>query len=175
MPTSHNTNIEYVARLLRDKDPNTVLDIGAGAGKYGHIARAVLQNAKKIDAVEVWEPYISKYKLECLYDTVFNSDVRKLNKFRYDLVIMGDVLEHMSKEDAQKLWGRVKSQAKYAIFSIPVCDCPQGHVHGNPYEEHVKDDWTHEEVMESFDCIFEYELFDETATYFACFVEQELV
>jgi hypothetical protein len=36
------------------------------------------------------------------------------------------------------------------VISIPIHHCPQGAWGGNPYEIHVKDDWTHQEVMESF-------------------------
>jgi cyclopropane fatty-acyl-phospholipid synthase-like methyltransferase len=165
MPTSHNTNIEYIARLIRDNAPQTILDVGAGAGKYGHLTRAIYLDSK-IDAVEVWEPYIKKYKLKSLYDKVYQSDIREFNNLNYDLIILGDVIEHMSKEDAVSLMERVASQAQMAIISIPVCHCPQGHVHDNPYEEHVKDDWSHEEIMETFSNIFQYELFSETGTYF---------
>lgn len=172
MPTSHNTNVEYVAKLLRDKNPQTVLDIGAGAGKYGHLVRAVLPSAR-VDAVEVWQPYITEYKLKYLYNRIYKADVRFFDYFHYDMVILGDVLEHMTKEEAQAIWSNIKGKAKYAIFSIPISDCPQGHVHGNPHEEHIKDDWTHEEVMDSFDCIFEFEIFEETATYFAQFYEPD--
>ena len=165
MPISHNTNVDYVAKLIRDNAPETVLDVGAGAGKYGHICRA-LYPYFKIDALEVWEPYIKEYKLKHLYDKIFNEDVREFNKFDYDLVILGDILEHMTKDEAIAVMDKIKSQAKMAIISIPTCNCPQGHVHGNPYEEHVKDDWTHEEVLDTFSNIFKFELFQDTGTYF---------
>jgi cyclopropane fatty-acyl-phospholipid synthase-like methyltransferase len=165
MPTSHNTNIEYITRLIRDNSPQTILDVGAGAGKYGHLIRAIYIDAK-IDAVEIWEPYIKKYKLKSLYNKVYQIDIREFSNFNYDIVILGDVLEHMAKEDAVKVMEMVKSQAKMAIISIPVCHCPQGHVHGNPYEEHVKDDWTYDEVYETFSNILDSMQFEETATYF---------
>jgi hypothetical protein len=165
MPISHNTNVDYVARLIRDNEPKTVLDVGAGAGKYGHLYRAIYPYYQ-IDALEVWEPYIEEYNLNYLYNNIFKEDVRSFDNFNYDLVILGDILEHMEKEEAIRVMESVKSQAKMAIISIPTCDCPQGHIHGNPYEEHVKDDWTHEEVMETFSHIFQYELFQDTGTYF---------
>jgi cyclopropane fatty-acyl-phospholipid synthase-like methyltransferase len=151
--------------LLLNHNPNSILDIGAGAGKYGHIAK-IYDPGIHVDAVEVWEPYVSQFELELLYTRVSTEDVRNMDDFKYDLVIMGDVLEHMTKEDAQALVKRVSKQAKTIIISIPVTHCPQGHVHGNPYEEHVKDDWTHTEVMQSFGGITDHRIFDETATYF---------
>lgn len=165
MPISHNTNIEYIAKTIRDNCPESVLDVGAGAGKYGHLARAIYPEIK-IDAIEIWQPYIDKYNPNCLYDNIINTDVRDFDEFVYDLVILGDILEHMSKEDAVLVMEKVSQKASMAIISIPTCYCPQGHVHDNPYEEHVKDDWTHEEIMDTFSNIFHYELFEETGTYF---------
>ncbi len=172
MPISHNTNVDYVAKLIRDNAPETVLDVGAGAGKYGHICRA-LYPYFKIDALEVWEPYIKEFKLKSLYNKIFNEDVREFNNFNYDLVILGDILEHMTKDEAIAVMNKIKEQAKMAIISIPTCDCPQGHVHGNPYEEHVKDDWTHQEVMDTFTNIFKFELFQDTGTYFLDYREYD--
>lgn len=174
MPVSHNSNVEYAVTLIGKANPETTLDIGAGAGKYGHLVRAMLPYST-IHAVEVWDPYVSAFKLRSLYDKVIKHDVRKIHNFNYDLVIMGDVLEHMTKEDAVAVMDQVKAQARCAIISIPICPMPQGHVHDNPYEEHIKDDWTHEEVMETFSNIFEYQLFDETATYFLDYREYESV
>jgi hypothetical protein len=56
----------------------------------------------------------------------------------------------MTKEEAVAIWQSISKQARYAIISIPIVHYPQGHEHGNPYEEHVKDDWTTEEVLKTF-------------------------
>jgi predicted SAM-dependent methyltransferase len=67
-----------------------------------------------------------------------------------DLVIMGDVLEHIAKEEAVDLLNKVSKITRYAIISIPIIHYPQNEYEGNPYEVHVKDDWTHEEVLDTF-------------------------
>jgi hypothetical protein len=65
-----------------------------------------------------------------------------------DVVIAGDVLEHMTKEDAITLVDRILQVSKTLIVSIPIRYMPQDeHAYPNPHEEHVKDDWSHEEVM----------------------------
>jgi hypothetical protein len=66
------------------------------------------------------------------------------------------LLEHMTKEQSQALVDRALTKAKYVVISIPIHHSPQGAWGGNPYEIHVKDDWTHEEVMESFPRIKQY-------------------
>lgn len=87
----------------------------------------------------------------------------------YDLVILGDVLEHMTVEESVALWELIKSQAKAAMISIPIVHFPQGHEHGNPYEEHIVDNWTHESVMSTFTGITGYRTFDITGSYVAEF------
>ena len=69
----------------------------------------VLPNAV-IDGVEIWEPYITKYNLVNKYNNIIVRDVREHDDFNYDLVIFGDVLEHMSEEDAIKVWEKACKQ-----------------------------------------------------------------
>lgn len=168
MPYSDNSNENYIRYILKNLKPKTVLDVGAGAGKYSYLVRSCLQNVS-IDAVEAWEPYIDQFDLHSRYDNIFLQDVRETTNFNYDLVILGDILEHMTKEEAQDLWDKISKQAQNAIISIPIIHFPQGHYEGNPYEEHIKDDWTHEEVLSSFSNIKEYDVYEITGTYLAKF------
>ena len=93
-------------------------------------------------AVEAWEPYVDEFGLRDLYDEVIVTDARRLNWpiFQVDLVIAGDVLEHMPRDDAKALLKRIRQGAANLIVSIPVLHLPQGAVNGNPYEQHV-DHW----------------------------------
>jgi hypothetical protein len=96
-------------------------------------------------------------------------DVRGMNTFNYDLVILGDILEHMSELDAVSLWEKISSQAKCAIISIPIIHYHQDAINGNPYEVHVEEDWTIERVLEKFKGITEYKEFEVTGTFIAEF------
>ena len=93
----------------------------------------------------------------------------KWDNWEYDLVMFGDVLEHMTKEDAIALWKKISKQAKYALISIPITHFHQPMVNGNPYEKHIKEDWTSEEVLESFPGIVIKDEFEITGTYLAKF------
>jgi hypothetical protein len=168
MPYSDTSNIEWTKWLLEQLKPKSIMDVGAGAGKYGLLAREVLPDVA-LSCIEVWEPYFDEFNLMSIYPTVYKRDVREHKDFKYDLVILGDVLEHMSKEDSIKLWELIKSQAKAAMISIPIVHFPQGHEHNNPYEEHIVDDWTHEQVMSTFTGITGYRTFDVTGSYVAEF------
>ena len=168
MPFSDGSNIEWAKWLITELKPTTVVDVGPGAGKYGSIVRELLPDTKTT-AVEIWEPYVETYGLRSIYDEVFITDARTFDDYSVDLVILGDVLEHMSREDALALWDKIRSQAKAAVISIPIIHFPQGHEHGNPYEEHVVDDWCHDSIMASFDGITGYRTFQVTGSYVAEF------
>lgn len=130
-----------------------VLDIGCGTGNY----ERMLYNARKpqkvhFEAVEIWEPYVERFNLRAKYPAGLHiCDVRKFDwaaHGRYDLVVFGDVLEHMTKDEAIEVVRRAREHADYVAISIPINLSIQGPGEdGNPYEEHVKPDWSHDEVM----------------------------
>lgn len=149
MGTSHPESRPWAIKKILSVKPRFILDVGAGSGTYADALHASSYNGA-IDAVEVWGNSIQKYHLKRKYRVVYNDDIRNFKNFDYDVVIFGDVLEHMSKEDAVAVWQKTAAQADYALIAIPIVDYHQGEIDGNPYEEHVKDDWTHEEVLDTF-------------------------
>lgn len=168
MPNSDPANIEWVKWVLPLLKPTTVIDVGPGDGKYGKLVKAYDKNIH-VTGVEVWAPYAVEYELSKIYDVVHICDARIYPSFEADLVILGDVLEHMTRHDATNLWTRISEEADAALISIPVVHMPQGHVHGNPFEEHVVDHWTHDDVLSFFPGITGYQQFGATASYVAEF------
>jgi predicted TPR repeat methyltransferase len=133
----------------------TVVDIGPGSGTYVKLIREDAQCC--VDAtwigVEIWKPYIEEFELESRYNQVLNQDVRTVDwvALNPDVVIAGDVLEHMTKQDAVALVDRILQVSKTLIVSIPIRHMPQDeHAYPNPHEAHIKDDWSHEEVMSTW-------------------------
>jgi len=55
------------------------------------------------------------------------------------------------------------------IISIPITHFHQDAANGNPYETHVKEDWTTKEVLDSFHSIILKHEFSITGTYLAKF------
>jgi hypothetical protein len=130
----------------------TVVDIVTGSGTYIKLIREDAQCCVDANWIgfEIWKPYIEDFNLERRYNQVLNQDVRTVDwaVLNPDVVIAGDVLEHMTKEDAIILVDRILQVSKTLIVSIPIRYMPQDeHAYPNPHEEHVKDDWSHEEVM----------------------------
>lgn len=149
MPGSVRENDEDVLNFVEQNKIERVLDIGAGKGTYGMMLGGWVD---AIDAVEVWEPYVDEYELNEIYDSVNIVDVRTLNTnfYRgYDLVIFGDVLEHMSEEDSKAVWKNASS-AKYGLISVPIIHYPQGAEFGNHYEIHVQEHLHPEDIRRDY-------------------------
>lgn len=147
-----NKIVEWVKSL---SDITSVLDIGAGKGTYlkllKHKSNAL--PAAKFICIEAWAPYIEKFNLTSKYDIVINDDARKVNYVNLgnvDLTIAGDVLEHMTKEESINVVNQIAVISKFMIISIPVIHYPQEAINDNPFEEHIKDDWSHKEVMSTW-------------------------
>jgi hypothetical protein len=169
MPSSHPENKSWLLKKIKQIKPKNILDVGAGEGTYGEFIKSFINSNIVIDAIEVWQPYIDYFNLKSIYDNVYQKDVRVYDNFDYDIVIFGDVLEHMSANDAIQLWNRCSKQAKYAIISIPITHMPQGAFNNNPYEIHVEEDWNSELVLEKFHSIIDYKLFQFTGAFIAKF------
>jgi hypothetical protein len=173
MGYSDPTNKPWTKEKIIELNPKTVLDVGAGQGVYLDLIRDGLGSGVVVNAVEVWQPYIDQFNLENRYDKLFAMDVKSMTNFAYDLVILGDVLEHMSEESAVELWDRISKQAKHAIISIPIIHYHQDAINGNPYEIHVEEDWNTERVLQKFKNIVEYQEFPQTGVFVAKFDEME--
>ena len=134
--------------------PTSMLDVGVGAGTYGDMFRKHFPRAYRA-GIEIWKPYVYRFNLPTKYDTLILSDARELNSLMpADIIILGDVIEHMSTKDALMMWNRALEAARRAVYlSIPIIHYPQGPEEGNPYEAHVVDDYSHELVLTIFDGI----------------------
>lgn len=167
MPTSMEENKDWIVKKILSVRPETVLDVGAGAGRYAEL----LGQHTTIDAIEVWEPYIKEYNLERKYRSVFHVDARAFafDIAHYDVVIFGDVIEHMTEAEAVKMWTKAAKGNKYGVISLPVVHWPQGEEFGNPYEVHVEDDYSVDRVLKTFEHITVSERFSMTGAFFAEF------
>ena len=156
MPRSDYEGKEQIRKWIRDVTPthNKILDIAVGEGTYLNLFKD-LENLQGCEwyGIEIWEPWVPKYKLDEIYDHFYLEDVRTFDYSKVgqtDITFAGDVIEHMKKEEALKLVNDLLEISDNLYLSIPIIYMPQGADEGNPYEVHVKPDWSHEEVMDSF-------------------------
>lgn len=149
MPNSIRENDADVVRFVEGHDIKTVLDVGAGRGTYGELLRP---HVDRIDAVEVWKDYVHMFGLQDIYDTVLVSDIRytAMPKDDYDLIIFGDILEHMTSSESLMVWRWASNFCKYGLISVPIVHWPQGAEYGNPYEVHVQEHLSPEDIRRDY-------------------------
>ena len=149
---------------LAAESPLTVLDVGPGVGTYAKLF-AGLPIARMV-GLEVWEPYVATYRLAEHYDELIIGDVRTTALPDVDVIVLGDVVEHMTRDEAIDVWRRCASAAAAAVYlSVPIVHYPQHAIEDNPYEVHVEEDWSHDSVLQAFDGIGAWELGTEVGVY----------
>lgn len=147
MPSSHTFQINEIMELVILTDPKSILDIGIGFGKYGVLCYERLNlwytsNYKNkriiIDGIEAFPKYITPLH-KFIYDTIYVNDVMtamdNLTK-NYDLILLIDVLEHLSRHDGEKLIRECLKIGKNLIVSTPKNIGSQGAEFNNEYERH---------------------------------------
>lgn len=150
MPSSAEEGRPWMASRLKALNPLTVVDVGVGCGTYSDLLRPLLPDVH-LTGIEVWEPYVARYALTTKYDRLVLGDARQWDIPPVDVVILGDVLEHMTEDEALQVWARARDAARLAVYlSIPIHHYPQGAEEGNPYEVHVEDDYSHQRVLDTF-------------------------
>ena len=132
-----------------------LVDVGPGVGTYAKLLAG--PSVRRIVGIEIFEPYVTTYRLNDYYDEIIIGDAREVELPETDVVILGDVAEHMSEAEALDLWERSAFAARRAVYlSIPIVHYPQGEIEGNQHEHHVVDDWDHHKVMAVFTGIGRY-------------------
>lgn len=153
MPTSNLALWPDILAALDQVEHRRVLDVGPGHGKAAVLLREYLRpSVQVVDAVEAWEPYVGLFGLTRLYGRVYVGDVTseywKLGSLtvdargqlgQYDVVLLGDVIEHIPMEPALALLHRIPGRV---VICTPVdyFDNDPRHEHP-PTEAHVSH-WT---------------------------------
>lgn len=148
MPYSSESGKQHIKNILDRVKRDTVLDVGVGSGTY-----AKLLPDSKLTGIEIFEPYVERFKLNDLYGNLLVQDARTVDYAalgRFDVAIAGDVLEHMTADEAKELVGKLREIADTVIVAIPIGHYPQDESEGNPHEKHVVDDWSDEKFREVF-------------------------
>jgi len=143
MPTSYPLYKDSVRNWILQNIPldAKILDIGAGCGTYYDLLGGY---GYKIDAVEIWKPYIDKYELKKKYGAVYHKNILAIDFVildTYDFFILGDVLEHLTAEEGQLLMLFFKQHNKKYIVAVPY-QMEQGEYEGNTHETHLQPDLT---------------------------------
>lgn len=158
MGTSNWQNISLCIDHIKKINPKSVLDIGVGFGRWGILCREFLDVwegrvfrdswVTEIDGIEVFEKNIDDYHRN-FYNNIFIGDAFELvnSKLKkYDLIIMGDVLEHFDKEKGEALLKRCIQYGNNVLLNVPLGEqWDQDALYDNEYECH-RSTWTEEEL-----------------------------
>lgn len=160
MPVSTFAHIRHCLHFITEISPRSVLDVGCGFGLWGFLCREYLdvwngrilpdQWEVKIDGIELFEPYIQAHQ-RAIYSEIRICDIRDAVESlpEYDLIIAGDVIEHLEKSDAEFVLDNLYEKARKALLvNIPL----QGNwehpeAYGNPGELH-RSQWTEEDFVQ---------------------------
>jgi hypothetical protein len=162
MPHSSHVSLTPILEHVVRMQPRSVLDIGVGYGKLGLLVREALDFMDgrhersrwrvRIDGIDAY-PYESPLH-DWVYDSVRIGDaVAMADELRgYDLVLLGDVIEHFDKPDGLRFLATLLEQNRNAIVATPYLFFEQETE--NPYETHrshwTRDDfdpWPHDYVV----------------------------
>ena len=133
MPYSSSAFDHWVRGLVGLLQPATVLDIGPGAGKYGKMVREVAAAEAFMchtKAIEIDDSYVETFQLRDIYDEIVVDDALNListPQCRFDLVIIGDCIEHMRKSAGLDLLNFLIYRSGYICLVYP--------------DQFVQDDW----------------------------------
>lgn len=138
---SYNYGKREVVEWVKNTFPkgSTCLDVGACDGKWHYL----LGDYLAMDAVEIFLPNIDRFDLRKKYRIVYGVDIAYLPYKWYDLIIFGDVLEHMTVANAQKVVEYARPRCKDMIIAVPYL-YTQPPIYGNQWEEHIQNDLTPE-------------------------------
>jgi hypothetical protein len=134
VPTSEHWQIPHVVDLIARVAPKRVIDVGAGYGKYGVLAREY-GGATLVDAADAVAPRFP------VYDHVYLGDLADLDRVLppeatgYDLALFIDVIEHFERETGYRVLDALTRRARRVLVATPLGFRPQ-EIPGMPYETH---------------------------------------
>lgn len=148
MGSSSSVLVHKVLQQVYAIKPRSMLDVGYGTGKWGYLIRekAELRKGRKrkdfvlrIDGVDIenrWHTPVHDY----IYDDLFHEDIRKWEPKRtYDMILMGDILEHLTKTEGMAVLKKYLKKCRYLILSSPF-----GFISSLPADERLKEEYPYE-------------------------------
>lgn len=137
MPFSSNTFDSLLVDHVNKLSPETILDVGAGAGKNGKLIRNFYKGT--LDAIEPYRDSIQEYSLGKIYNNIYQLGLKDyLDHYshnRYDLIIFGDILEHLYKSQVIDYLDYLVYRTKWIIIIWPT-NLVQDDTLGSIYEIH---------------------------------------
>jgi len=149
--------VPYIIGTLKNIEFSSLLDVGAGFGKWGVLIREYADFPKarapkdllrenwrlRIDAIEVFPQFVSEIH-RYIYDQIYIGEVQTMLETlgRYDVILMVAVLPHFPEDIGVSVLERLYEHANKAlIITIPTIEWPQQDIFENPHEVHYDVKW----------------------------------
>ena len=148
MATSHFHQISPLLRHIEMLSPGSILDIGAGIGKWGFLCRDRLEFLEgrrdrsswrtRIYGIEVHAGFRNPIWDYC-YDRLWVGDALDVidDAPAVDLALLADVIEHVPKGKGRDLLAKLEGKATYLLVSTPVSFFTGEHDDSTPGAGHV--------------------------------------
>jgi hypothetical protein len=154
VPLSIWQGLEDCLALIVARRPSAVLDAGIGFGLWGHLLRQYLdvwsgriqrpQWTTRIDGIEI-DPSRVQPHSQHLYSHIYSGDIRdevprRAGQTPYDIILFGDVIEHVPKGDGIELLRTASLLARdLVVLRIPLGD--GWRVEGREPPDHHRSRW----------------------------------
>lgn len=162
MPTSDPRFLSVVSGEIIRLDPKSVLDVGIGLGKWGMLAREYTDAWRyrryrkkewqtKIFGIEIYSEY--RNPVWDVYDNIYIGDALEVfpevltEHGPFDLVIMMDVIEHLTREQGKTMVTALMSGCSHLLLSY--ANMEQKNVCDNTHEDHISQ-WTVEDFTNDY-------------------------
>lgn len=144
MPISDMAAVPAVAAEVYRLQPERMIELGIGFGKYGTVCREVLDAMYGRCRPDQWERWIEGVEGFAGYENpawkVYNrvniGDFSTQNYSGWPLVLMIDALEHLEKDQGLRFLDSLVASNRRVIVSVPRGCMNQDAVYGNEYERH---------------------------------------
>jgi len=145
---SDASNLPFVATELQRLNPQSILEIGVGFGKWGVVAREYLEAWQgrfrreewrvRVVGIEIFEGYRNPI-WAAAYDQIHIGDATQiLNTLgQFDVGLICDVIEHIEKPMGRDLINQLLAHCQTVILTTPLSFWPQGEEHGNASQKHL--------------------------------------
>lgn len=133
-------------KLFPQQDYLKVLDLGCGLGTIGKLLNA--DKRHYFTGIDFFQPYLDLCKKNGYYNQTIKADLTKINltKKSYDVILILQVLEHLTTAQAKALLKQADKAAKRCIIiTLPNGDCYQEKYDHNKLHVH-QSTWTSEDL-----------------------------